>query len=171
MMNVFFAVGFANAMHRLPRFGGVTEMPLFSDTIDHGSTNGRYHACRINGARSVTVDRNKELHARINHKDALRRMSNAYGEWVPTSTYSVDVPCEMVRLVIYVTRQRVTVVSRTLNWTRENLKTKNPARGLRRRGFLVKYSLISFNPRTCDKYDYYFDPRRQHSAECDDLKA
>lgn len=73
-------------------------MPLFSDTIDHGSTNGRYHACRINGARSVTVDRNKELHARINHKDALRRMSNAYGEWVPTSTYSVGVPCEMVRL-------------------------------------------------------------------------
>ena len=39
MMNVFFAVGFANAMHRLPRFGGVTEMPLFSDTIDHGSTS------------------------------------------------------------------------------------------------------------------------------------
>lgn len=73
-------------------------MPLFSDTIEHGSTNGRYHACRINGARSVTVDRNKELHARINHKDALRRMSNAYGEWVPTSTYSVGVPREMVRL-------------------------------------------------------------------------
>ena len=32
-------VGFANAMHRLPRFGGVTEMPLFSDTIEHGSTS------------------------------------------------------------------------------------------------------------------------------------
>lgn len=89
-------------------------MPLFSDTIDHGSTNGRYHACRINGARSVTVDRNKELHARINHKDALRRMSNAYGEWVPTSTYSVGVPCEMYGWDVVVTRQRVTVVSQTI---------------------------------------------------------
>ena len=38
-MNVFFVVGVANAMHRLPRFGGVTEMPLFSDTIEHGSTS------------------------------------------------------------------------------------------------------------------------------------
>lgn len=36
---LFLIVGFANAMHRLPRFGGVTEMPLFSDTIDHGSTS------------------------------------------------------------------------------------------------------------------------------------
>ena len=111
-------------------------MPLFSDTIEHGSTNGRYHACRINGARSVTVDRNKELHARINHKDALRRMSNAYGEWVPTSTYSVGVPCEMVRLCCFghaLARDRV---SRTLNKTRAFLETKNPARGLRRRGAL-----------------------------------
>lgn len=111
-------------------------MPLFSDTIDHGSTNGRYHACRINGARSVTVDRNKELHARINHKDALRRMSNAYGEWVPTSTYSVGVQLRDVWLVIYVTRPRVTVVSHTLNKTHAFLETKNPARGLRRRGAL-----------------------------------
>ena len=34
-------------------------MPLFSDTIDHGSTNGRYHACGIHRALSVTVDRNE----------------------------------------------------------------------------------------------------------------
>ena len=34
-------------------------MPLFSDTIDHGSTNGRYHACGIHRARFVTVDRNE----------------------------------------------------------------------------------------------------------------
>ena len=84
----------------------------------------------------MTVDRNKELHARINHKDALRRMSNAYGEWVPTSTYSVGIQLRDVWLVIYVTRPRVTVVSHTLNKTHAFLETKNPARGLRRRGAL-----------------------------------
>lgn len=35
----------------------------------------------------------------------------------------------------------------------------------------IGYSGVHFNPRTRDKYDYYFDPRKQHSAEYDDLKA
>ena len=40
MMNVYFVSGFRqrNAL-TADRFGGVTEMPLFSDTIDHGSTS------------------------------------------------------------------------------------------------------------------------------------
>ena len=77
MMNVYFDSGFRqrNAL-ATDRFGGVTEMPLFSDKVEHGSTNGRYHARGINRARFVTVDRNEELHARINHRGSLRRMSN-----------------------------------------------------------------------------------------------
>ena len=57
-MNVYFDCdsGFRqrNAL-TADRFGGVTEMPLFSDKVDHGSTNGRYHACGIHRARRVTV--------------------------------------------------------------------------------------------------------------------
>ena len=141
-------------------------MPLFSDTIDHGSTNGRYHACGIHRALSVTVDRNEnptqKSITRARYDVCLTRV-DCQRAWAFSARWYGWL--FMSRAV------HVTVVSRTLNWTRENLKTKNPARGLRRRGCLVKYSLISFNPRTCDKYDYYFDPRRQHSAECDDLKT
>lgn len=92
-MNVYFVVGVANAMHRLPRFGGVTEMPLFSDKVEHGSTNGRYHARGINRARLVAVDRNENLTqqsiTRARYDDRLTRVD---------VSKSVDVPCEMVRL-------------------------------------------------------------------------
>jgi len=76
-------VGFANATRQRPaksvnQVDGQrsNRMPLFSDRVEHGSTNGRYHACRIHRARFVTVDSQQEPHARINHRGSLRRMSN-----------------------------------------------------------------------------------------------
>ena len=98
-------------------------MPLFSDTIEHGSTSVdakpvEFTAHGRDRGFATRTPRN-------NHPvDALRRMSNAYGEWVPTSTYSVDVPCEMYGWDVGVTRRRVTVVSRTANQIRENQKEK-----------------------------------------------
>ena len=130
-MNVYFVVGFANAMHRLPRFGGVTEMPLFSDTIDHGSTNGRYHACGIHRALSVTVDRNEnptqKSITRARYDVCLTRVDCQRAWAFSTRWYGW---LFMSRAV------HVTVVSHTLNKTRAFLETKNPARGLRRRGAL-----------------------------------
>lgn len=65
-------------------------MPLFSDKVEHGSTNGRYHACRINSARFVTVDRNKEL----TQESITGARYDACLTRVDVSK-SVDVPCEM----------------------------------------------------------------------------
>ena len=105
-------------------------MPLFSDTIEHGSTNGRYHACGIHRARSVTVDRNENLTqksiTRTHYDECLIRVD---------VSESVSVQLRDVWLVVLVTRQRVTVVSRTINQTRENQKEK-PLTRLRGRNFL-----------------------------------
>lgn len=87
-------------------------MPLFSDTIDHGSTNGRYHACRIHRARFVTVDRNENL--------TQQSITGAYYDEclmrVDVSE-SVSVQLRDVWLGCWCHALRVTVVSRTLNRT------------------------------------------------------
>lgn len=106
-------------------------MPLFSDKVEHGSTSvdathveftahgrDRGFATRNSTQESITGARYDACLTRVD------------------VSKSVGVQLRDVWLVIYVTRPRVTVVSHTLNKTHAFLETKNPARGLRRRGAL-----------------------------------
>ena len=80
---------------------------------------GRCQACKSYGARFVTVDRNENLTqqsiTRARYDDSLMRVD---------VSKSVDVPCEMYGWLFWSRAVHVTVVSRTLNWTRENQKEK-----------------------------------------------
>ena len=95
-------------------------MPLFSDTIEHGSTS---------------VDA-KPVEFTAHGRDRGFATKNSTQESITGARYDVCLTRVDVSRGVGVPREMVRLGCRTLNWTRENLKTKNPARGLRRRGAL-----------------------------------